>query len=256
MIGTTRCAVFDIDGTLLDGNEARTLAWLEALRDAGYVGVRPQTLRRLIGLGPEQVLALAVGVRHDSRIGREILARRSLLFRRHYLPAIQPFFHVRELVERVAGDGILVAVLAPEPADEVDDLLQVAGIGDLVQVRVTGADALRPIPNPDGLRLAAERAGATRQATLLVGDTPYDVEAGWNAGVGVVALRSGGWGELDLGGALAIYGGAAHLLAEYDASPLGQLATRGMVPLPPPALGLARRAGRSSRPAAEAPQPA
>lgn len=256
-MGPPRAAVFDLDGTLVDSIEARALAWLEALREAGYVGLRPQTILRLLGLAPEQVLALAVGLRPDGREGRAILARRSAIFQRHYLPGLRPFFHVRELLARCVADGITPVVAAPEPAAEVDRLLEVAGLADLVGIRVSLADEVAFTPRPDAVRLALVRAGVPRQAALLLGDTPYDVEAGWNAGVGVVALRSGGWGELDLGGALAVFGGPAHLLAEYAASPLGQLAVTGMVPLPAPARAAARRAPRT--PAAHAtdtPQPA
>lgn len=91
----------------------------------------------------------------------------------------------------------------------------------------------------------------------LDGTLVDSLEAGWNAGVGVVALRSGGWGELDLGGALAVYGGPAHLLAEYDGSPLGQLAAQGMVALPAPARALVRRSARvPAARSSDTPQPA
>ncbi|MBK8005375.1 MAG: HAD family hydrolase [Gemmatimonadetes bacterium] len=203
------------------------------------------------------MLALAVGLRPEGREGHAILARRSALFQRHYLPGVRPFFHVRELLERCVADGITPAVAAPEPAAEVDRLLEAAGLADLVGIRVSLADGVGFTPRPDALRLALVRAGVPRQAALLLGDTPYDVEAGWNAGVGVVALRSGGWGELDLGGALAVYGGPAHLLAEYDGSPLGQLAAQGMVALPAPARALVRRSARvPAVRSSDTPQPA
>jgi len=53
----------------------------------------------------------------------------------------------------------------------------------------------------------------------LLGDTPYDIEASSKAGIRVVALRCGGWGDADLGGAVQIYDDPADLLAHFDASP-------------------------------------
>ena len=41
------------------------------------------------------------------------------------------------------------------------------------------------------------------------------------AGVGTIAVRSGGRQDDDLKGAVALYDGPADLLAHYDASPLG-----------------------------------
>jgi phosphoglycolate phosphatase-like HAD superfamily hydrolase len=55
----------------------------------------------------------------------------------------------------------------------------------------------------------------------MLGDTPYDIESAGKAGVGVVALRCGGFPESTLDGALAIYDDPAHLLREYGRSPFG-----------------------------------
>ena len=54
----------------------------------------------------------------------------------------------------------------------------------------------------------------------MLGDTPYDIEAARKIGVGTIALRSGGWRDHELKGALAIYDDTADLLAHYDSSPL------------------------------------
>jgi phosphoglycolate phosphatase-like HAD superfamily hydrolase len=55
---------------------------------------------------------------------------------------------------------------------------------------------------------------------VMVGDTPYDIEAAQRAGVEAIAFRSGGWSDADLTGAVAIYDGPAHLRREYERSPL------------------------------------
>jgi phosphoglycolate phosphatase-like HAD superfamily hydrolase len=54
----------------------------------------------------------------------------------------------------------------------------------------------------------------------MIGDTPYDVEAALRAGVRVVAFRSGGWGDDDLKGAVAVYQGPLDLLRRFNTSPL------------------------------------
>jgi phosphoglycolate phosphatase-like HAD superfamily hydrolase len=52
----------------------------------------------------------------------------------------------------------------------------------------------------------------------MVGDTPYDVEAARHAGVRIIAVRCGGWGDDHLQGAVAIYNDPADLLTHYDES--------------------------------------
>ena len=55
----------------------------------------------------------------------------------------------------------------------------------------------------------------------MLGDTPYDLAACQKAGIAMIGLRSGGWGEADLAGCAAIYANCADLLAQIDESPLG-----------------------------------
>ena len=56
----------------------------------------------------------------------------------------------------------------------------------------------------------------------MLGDTPYDVEAAKRAGITIIAVRSGGWADEDLKGALAVYDDPADLLAHYDESIFGR----------------------------------
>ena len=55
---------------------------------------------------------------------------------------------------------------------------------------------------------------------VMLGDTPYDIESASKAGVGVIAVRCGGFDDTQLAGALAIYDDPADLLANYNSSPL------------------------------------
>jgi phosphoglycolate phosphatase-like HAD superfamily hydrolase len=57
------------------------------------------------------------------------------------------------------------------------------------------------------------------EEAIMLGDTPYDVEASGRARVRCVALRCGGWGDADLGDAVAVYDDPSDLLARYAESP-------------------------------------
>jgi len=56
----------------------------------------------------------------------------------------------------------------------------------------------------------------------MVGDTPWDVEAASRAGVGTVAVRTGGFGadELREAGAIAIFESVQELRERLDETPL------------------------------------
>ncbi|HET9455152.1 MAG TPA: HAD-IA family hydrolase, partial [Gemmatimonadaceae bacterium] len=80
-------------------------------------------------------------------------------------------------------------------------------------------------PDPDILHAALEKGELGAGEALMLGDTPYDIEAAARAGMACIALRSGGWGDADLRGALAIYDDPADLLAHLEQSPLGDAVT-------------------------------
>ena len=70
----------------------------------------------------------------------------------------------------------------------------------------------------DVVAAALERCGARPDTTVMVGDTPHDIEAAARAGVRAVALRCGGvWTDSDLRHAIAIYDHPGALLAQWRA---------------------------------------
>jgi beta-phosphoglucomutase-like phosphatase (HAD superfamily) len=98
-------------------------------------------------------------------------------------------------------------------------LLRVCGAEDLVEHKTSSDDADRSKPDPDIVQAALGQLDLPPGNAVLLGDTPYDVEAGTRAGVAGVALRCGGWGDKDLAGAVKVYKGPADLLARFDESP-------------------------------------
>jgi phosphoglycolate phosphatase-like HAD superfamily hydrolase len=92
---------------------------------------------------------------------------------------------------------------------------------DLLDAETSADDAEQSKPHPDIFVAALERLGAPpKEGTLVIGDTPYDIEAGGKAGLKTIAFRCGGFLEEILQGAIAIYDDPAELLARSADSPL------------------------------------
>ena len=70
------------------------------------------------------------------------------------------------------------------------------------------------------LAAALERCGVTAPHAVLIGDTPYDVQAAARAGVSCIAVRCGGWDTPALDGAIAVFDDPADILARLDEPPL------------------------------------
>jgi len=93
-------------------------------------------------------------------------------------------------------------------------------VADLIETATSSDDADRSKPDPDIVRAALDRAKASPDEAVMIGDTPYDIAAATRAGVDCIAVRCGGWMDADLTGAIATYDGPWDLLAALDHSPL------------------------------------
>lgn len=218
-----RIVLLDIDGTLVDSNQLHAESWHAALAHYG-ITCDVAKLRGLIGMGAEKLLPEATGIQKDSELGARIVDTRGKLFMRDYLPRVQPFPGSRALVEHIIERGLEPVVASSANARELEGLLEVAQVMDLLALRTGADDADRSKPDPDIVHAALQKAHARPEDATLIGDTPYDLEAAQRAGVAFVGVRSGGYDDTSLRGALAVYSDVLELLTQFDHSPLAQAA--------------------------------
>ena len=212
-----RGVIFDIDGTLVDSNRLHAESWAETLRSFGYEITKDQ-VQPLIGMGGDKLLPALIGVDIESDDGKKYSEHRTQLFFRKYLPQVRAFPGTRALAERLRDDGFRLVTASSASEEELEKLLAVAGIEDLLMETTSSDDAERSKPDPDIVHAAVGRIGLSPAELVMIGDTPYDVEASLRAGVRIVAVRSGGWDDRSLAGASAVYEDVAGLLAGYEDS--------------------------------------
>ena len=213
-----KAILFDIDGTLVDSNNFHVLAWAEALRAAGH-DFRLAELHAQIGKGADnyvQALLPDVSEEEAERLGEE----HGRLFKQHYFDRLKPFAGARDLLQRCKDEGLMVVLASSASAEELNHHLEILGARDLVDGFTSADDVGCSKPCPDIFETAAGKAGVEPDEALVVGDTPYDIEAASKAGIRTVAVRSGLFPDEQLSGAVAIYDDVADLLAGFDDSPL------------------------------------
>lgn len=219
MTRRVRGVILDIDGTLLNSNDAHARAWVDALAafdiQRSFADVRP-----LIGMGGDKLLPVLAGIEEESALGSKLSARRAELFAREHLPRVRPFPKVRELLLRMSGAGLRLAVASSAKKEELQQFLQLANIVDLIEGATSSSDAQNSKPDPDIVRAALSKLELEPHEVVMIGDTPYDIQAAGQLGIETIAFRSGGRSDADLSGALCIYDGAAALLDGFAESPL------------------------------------
>jgi HAD superfamily hydrolase (TIGR01509 family) len=216
-----RAVLLDVDGTLIDSNDAHAHAWVDVGREFGHA-IAFDDVRRKIGMGGDRVLPQLTGLQEESDEGARMLERRGEIFRSRYLPSLKAFPNARKLLERLKVDGLQLVVATSASESDLGALLEQAGLDDLLTRSVNSDDAESSKPAPDIVEAAVKEAGVTAASCVMIGDTPYDVGAARRAGVPIIGVRCGGWSEDELEGAAEVYDDVSALLAAYDRSLLGR----------------------------------
>ena len=211
--------LLDVDGTLVDSNDAHAQAWSEVFQRNGYPATF-EWVRELIGKGGDKLIPEITGLAAGSHEAKRLAKERSVLFQRVYLPRLRPFPGVEALLRRLRERGLKLVVASSANEAELRPLLEVCGALPFVQQQTSADDAQHSKPDPDIVQAALRKAGCSAGGAVMLGDTPYDVEAAAKAGVRAIALRSGGHPDSALEGALAIYDDVADLLENFEQSVL------------------------------------
>ena len=214
-----RGVIFDIDGTLVDSNEAHARSWVDTLSEAGY-DVPFDVIWPMIGMGGDKLLPSISGIESESAVGKRLSKRRWEIFERDYLPRLRPTRGARSLVERLKSDGLEIVVASSAGGSELGTLLEAAGVADLIDSSTSSTDAEDSKPDPDIVQAAVRKSGIEPDDLIMIGDTPYDVQASIGANVKLIALLCGGWTKEELSGATLIYEDPADLLEWYDREPM------------------------------------
>jgi HAD superfamily hydrolase (TIGR01509 family) len=213
--------LFDIDGTLVDSNDAHIDAWLEAFRSAGLDFTREQ-IHEQIGKGGDNLLpSLAPDLAKEEQVRIDKL--HGDLFKGRYLPDLKPFPGAVEILRRAAATGQKVVLASSASREELDHHADILQAKSLVTATTSKDDVEHSKPAPDIFAKALEKSGCVEPAdAIVVGDTPYDISAARQLGMPAIGVRSGGFSDEQLKDAVAIYDDVAALLEDYANSPISR----------------------------------
>ena len=211
-----KAVIFDIDGTLVNSVDLHAQAWQEAFAHFGHQ-VEFSAVRSQIGKGGDQLMPVFLSRRKSITGDKEIEEYRSKLYKQQYLPNVRGFPEVRQLVERIKGNGLQVVLASSAKSDELQTYKQIAGIEDLINEETSAEIAAKSKPHPDIFRAALDRLGVAASEAIVVGDSPYDAQAAGKIGLRTIGVLCGGFPEADLreAGCLAIYRDPADLLRRF-----------------------------------------
>jgi HAD superfamily hydrolase (TIGR01509 family) len=209
-------AILDIDGTLVDTNYHHTIAWARALHRFD-IDVALWRIHRHIGMGGDQVVISLCGDEVEEEHGDDIRAAEKEEYSR-LIGEVRPMQDSRALIEELKRRGHTVVLASSAKEDEVDVYLDLLDARELADAWTTSADVEATKPAPDLVEAALARTEDDADSAVMIGDTPWDVQAAKGAGVETIAVVTGGFAEQELteAGAAAVFESVAELCERLD----------------------------------------
>ena len=179
--------IFDLDGTLIESKWDIAYSVNLTLVELGLPERQQDEIFSFVGDGVKRLLRLAVGEENLDRYEQALK-----IFRAHYLehcldrtvfyPGIEPMlrhFHHKQK-----------AVATNKAIEYTQVILKGLGLHHFPLV-VGGDNGFGLKPEPGMLLHLLEQAGASKERTVLVGDSTNDINGGHNAGIRVCAVGYG-----------------------------------------------------------------
>jgi len=187
--------VFDWDGTLMDSAGVIAASIQAACCDLGLAEPSEQAARHIIGLGLNDAIAHLLPALPTADYPRMVER-----YRHHFLGKDQdiPLFPGAErLVRDLHQAGFWLGVATGKSRRGLDRALDHTGLRAYFH-STRCADECFSKPHPEMLEQLMDELGATRQRTLMIGDTSHDLQMALNAGVPSLAVSYGAHLRADL----------------------------------------------------------
>jgi HAD superfamily hydrolase (TIGR01509 family) len=219
-----KAVVFDIDGTLLDSNEAHAESFVAAFKEFGKT-VSFVECKWLIGMGADKILEKYLSKKEIEDFGENLTEYRTKIFLRDFLPKLKTFPKMRRLLEKLNQDGKKIALASSASREELEKYHEILKIDDLLDEETSSDDADESKPAPDIFQAALKKLkNIEKPEVFVIGDTPYDAEAAVKAKIRIIGVKSGGWSREKLleKGCSQVYENIAEIHEKYESIFFGQ----------------------------------
>jgi len=211
---TARLAVFDCDGTLVDGQSDICDTMVQAFERATLPVPDRNDVRRIVGLSlPVAIRRLAPGISDDDAKNVVEFYKSGYFARREEGLLQEPLYDgIAELLANLHQTGWQLAVATGKSDRGLNSVLAAHGLTDLF-ISLQTADRHPSKPHPAMLEAALFEAGAQPSNAVMIGDTTFDIDMARAANVRAIGVA---WGyhepqELNEAGAAAIANDVAEL---------------------------------------------
>lgn len=187
------CAVFDLDGTILDTLDDLTWAVNQAMTRAHRPTHSREAVRRMVGNGVRMLIARALGEDADDAQTDAALSDFRAAYSGHMDVFTREYEGVTPMLHRLKAAGMRLCVCSNKYNAAVQQLIA-AHFPGLFDAVIGEGEGIPRKPDPAGVRLVMQQADADPARTCYIGDSGVDIHTARNAGLHCIAVS---WGFAD-----------------------------------------------------------
>ena len=177
-----RLMIFDFDGTLADTRSLIVKSKQETMRRMGIKVLDEDTCAATIGLSARDAFLLNYPELSEMDIMKCVRIYRELFEEKKLSEPPELFSGVTETLNALKERGILCTVASSRHSESLKGFLKVMDIEKYFCYVLGSDDTERLKPNPDPVLKTLEKLEISAEETLVVGDMPFDILMGKNAG--------------------------------------------------------------------------
>jgi len=189
--------IFDLDGTLVDALPDIQANANRALESLGYeLRLSLEETQPHVGGGAHKLASNVLGLPMEHEETMALYHAFADIYEQHPADFGKPFPGVMTVLDTLKDKGIPVSCVTAKPAKARVKVLDALGLTPYLTLALSPEDGFAKKPAPDMLWQCCKAMGVDASETVMVGDTRFDVEAGFNAGCHTVAFAEHGYQDV------------------------------------------------------------
>lgn len=193
--------IFDLDGTLIDSREDLANSINAMLIHFGKKELPHEVIASYIGDGAPMLVRRSLGDPDDENFVQDALLYFMGWYREHKLDNTYVYDGVKEALAAIqksrntASTGetqpLKMAVLSNKPVGPTRAIVEALGLGPFFFQVYGGNSFHTKKPDPAGVQILLEEAGAEPEETIIIGDSDIDMLTARNSGIYSVGVTYG-----------------------------------------------------------------
>lgn len=208
-----RLVVLDFDGTIGDTQQLIISTMQKTIEHLHLPPRTAEQCKKMIGLPLKQTFTNMIAM--SDEMGDKCVTTYRRIFDENNSPGAVPVFpHVLETIKTLKENGLTITIASSRSTPSLMQFIHDMHLGEEVSLVLSCDNITHPKPHPEAVVKTLQHTGFTPEETIVVGDAPYDILMGRNAGCRTVGVSYGNGSveELKAAGADIIIDDFGHLL--------------------------------------------